>query len=178
MFRLPSHLTLPSAVWIELLDNSCQQILGQRCLLCVYIVIKYPQPLQPHFQGEVIRNSSFFGFLFVCLFSFSLFCLFAADTGVPGQDSNLKVCFLALPLTHWRYPEQVALMMCGVVSVCTRARFSSLKTKLFDMCQRCSFSSFTVGSRAKSLKWQKGVFSQQNQGRIRMLIGPCHVYCV
>lgn len=36
------------------------------CLLCVCVVINYPQPLQPHFQDEVIRNSSFFGD-FVCL---------------------------------------------------------------------------------------------------------------
>lgn len=55
---------------------------GTACLLCVYVVINYPQPLQLHFQAEVIRSFSFWGFV----------CLFAGDTRAPG-DSNLEFVF-------------------------------------------------------------------------------------
>lgn len=69
MFRLPSHLTLPSAVWIELLDNSCQQILGQRvCFVSILLssIHSHCSPISREKLSEILPFLDFC--LFACFF--------------------------------------------------------------------------------------------------------------
>lgn len=90
MFRIPSRLTLLSAVWIELLDNSCKQ------WVC-FVLISYPQLLQPYFQAKVTRNSYLI---------WGIFCLFIWFSSVCWRHrlelrSRLFSGFATDPLALW-----------------------------------------------------------------------------
>lgn len=143
MFRLPSHLTLPSAVWIELRDDSCQQTLGQRvCFVSMLLSIihNHCNHISRQKLSEILPFLSFFC-LFVCF-------LIVCSLETPGNEVRTQT----LRFFSGFATDSLALLGTGcthdlwrTINLCPCKSFFSLKTKLFDICWRCSFSSFAVG---------------------------------
>lgn len=164
----PSHPPFSSLDWVAgwfLPTNT-----GTACLLCVYIVINYLQPLQPHFQAEVIRNSSLFwgGVLFVCLLFFKIFLLsFQLETLEHQVRTQIQSLFSGFAT------DSLALSGTG----CTDEMWSSInlcpwksffiKTENYLTCVSASPSSplvMALCSRAESLKRSKrGVCTEKSK---------------